>query len=221
MKSPSAYLLTPIVKELSLCLLSAILLALSFAPSQYWILAWVSFIPLFFALDNKSAKRAFLLSYFTGIVFWAGTVYWLIHVTLFGQILLILYLALYFGLFGLLISRSFAKCSLLFIPSLWVILEYLRSHLLTGFPWALLGYSQYVNLPVIQIADIAGVWLVSFLIMFVNVSIKEALQSKRRRYLFFAGVLITLDIIYGTLRLSRLESAEALKISVIQGNIPQ
>jgi len=202
-------------------LFCAFLLAFSFSSGHNWIFAWVAFVPLFFALDNKSAKRAFLLSYFTGIVFWAGTVYWLIHVTLLGQALLILYLSLYFGLFGLLITRPFAKCGLLFIPSLWVIIEYLRSHLLTGFPWALLGYSQYANLPVIQIADLAGVWLVSFLIMFVNASIKEALLKRQRRYLFFAGVLITLDLIYGALRLSRVEPAEALRISVVQGNIPQ
>ena len=209
--------------EAILCLSCALLLVLSFSFSAWcWIFAWVAFVPLFFALNNASAKKSFLLSYLTGVIFWSGSVYWLANVTVFGQILLILYLALYFGLFGLLIARPFAKCSLLFIPSLWVLLEYLRSHLLTGFPWALLGYSQYANLPVIQIADIAGVWLVSFLIMFVNVAIKEALAKRLRRYLIFACVLIVLDLGYGFLKLNKNESlGESLRISVVQGNIPQ
>ncbi len=202
---------------------SALLLILSTSFSKScWIFAWFSFVPLFYALDNTGAKKSFLLSYFTGVIFWTGSIYWLANVTVFGQILLILYLALYFGFFGLLITRPFAKCSLLFVPSSWVLLEYLRSHLLTGFPWALLGYSQYANLPVIQIADIAGVWFVSFLIIFVNIAIKEALAKKLRRYLFFAGILIALDLSYGFLKLNKIEfTGEALRISVVQGNIPQ
>jgi len=208
--------------ELILCFSSALLLILSFSSSKWcWVFAWVSFVPLFFALENKGAKRAFGLAYFTGILFWSGTIYWLANVTIFGQILLILYLALYFGLFGLLMTRPFAKCSLLFIPALWVFLEYARSHLLTGFPWALLGYSQYTNLAIIQIADIAGVWIVSFLVMFVNVAIKEAWSRRQRRYLFFACIFLALSLAYGSLRLPKIESPETLRISVVQGNIPQ
>jgi apolipoprotein N-acyltransferase len=209
--------------EAALCLASALLFILSFSFSGlFWIFAWVAFVPFLVALNNAGAKKAFLLSYFTGVISWAGTIYWLANVTFFGQILLILYLALYFGLFGLLITRPFAKCGLLFIPSLWVLFEYLRSHLLTGFPWALLGYSQYTNLAAIQIADIAGVWGVSFLIMFVNVAVKEAFSKKLSRYLFFACVLIVLDLGYGLLKLNENEfMGEALKVSVVQGNIPQ
>jgi len=183
------------VIELGLSFLCALLLALAFSFNQCWILAWFSFVPLFFALDNQGAKKAFFLAYFTGCLFWLGTVYWLAQVTIFGQILLILYLSLYFGLFGLLITRPFARCGILFIPSLWIVLEYLRGHLLTGFPWALLGYSQYTNLAIIQVADIAGVWLVSFLVMFINVAIKETLSRRRWRYLLFASFLIVLGLI--------------------------
>lgn len=210
-----------LVIELVLCLFCAFLLSLSFSSGQYWIFAWVSFVPLFIALDNKGAKKALLLSYFTGVVFWSGTVYWLIHVTFIGQVILILYLAFYFGIFGLLLSRPFVKCRILFIPFLWVALEYLRGHLFTGFPWALLGYSQYSNLAVIQIADIAGVWIVSFLVMLINTALSDMFIRRRAAYLYLAGLLLTVTVIYGFLRLNRIENTEALKISVIQGNIPQ
>ena len=138
----------------------------------------------FFAFQNKSKLQTFLLSYLAGIVFWALTIYWLVHVTLLGQIFLILYLSLYFGFFGLFISAiryPLSAIRLFFIPSLWVVLEYLRAHLLTGFGWALLGYSQYLNLPIIQIADLFGVYGVSFLVMMVNVGLWQIIKIRNQK----------------------------------------
>ena len=113
-----AYRISHIAKELFLCLLSAILLILSFPNFNLWFFAWFGFVPLFLALQNKSKGRAFLFSYLTGIIFWLGIIYWLVHVTLIGMIALVLYLALYFGIFGLIISTvdcrlSIARCPLL------------------------------------------------------------------------------------------------------------
>ena len=230
--------------EITLCILSALLLGLSFSFSSLWVLAWFAFIPLFLALENKTAKSAFILSYFTGVLFWAGAIYWLAHVTLLGQTLLILYLALYFGIFGLIVSRPCIRFPLLFVPALWVALEYLRGHLFTGFPWALLGYSQYANLAFIQVADIGGVWMVSFLVMMVNVVIYQILGARfwvlgsrmsstrvKIKYLWLPALLLIFTLIYGYYRLSpaplpvrlagNTQHLTPIKVSVIQGNIPQ
>lgn len=222
-----AYRISHIAKELLLCFLSAILLILSFPSANLWIFAWFGFAPLFFVLQNKPRGKAFLLSFFTGIIFWTGTIYWLVHVTLTGTIILILYLALYFGFFGLIISASFrlpvAGCQLLFIPSVWVLLEYVRSRLLTGFPWVLLGYSQYLNLPVIQIADITGALGVSFLVMMVNVAI-YSLIGRQKKYIILPLMCLALVLGYGCYKLYRAPDTEhrrTLRISVIQANIPQ
>ncbi|MCX5714357.1 MAG: hypothetical protein NT033_06020 [Candidatus Omnitrophica bacterium] len=161
-------------KDIFLCILSGIIMALPFSFGALWILAWFGFLPLFFALQGKSKIKAFLLSSLTGIVFWWGTIYWLVHVTLPGTIVLIFYLALYFGIFGsffVTACRKPSSITYLLIPSVWVLLEYGRSYLLTGFPWALLAYSQQLNLPLIQISDITGAWGVSFLVMMGNVMI--------------------------------------------------
>ncbi|MDP2945971.1 MAG: apolipoprotein N-acyltransferase [bacterium] len=233
-RSPVTRSASPVSKELFLCLLSAVLLILSFPKSNLEFLAWFGFVPVFFALNNKSLKQAFLLFFITGIIFWSGIIYWLVHVTLPGTIVLILYLALYFAIFGLII-RPLTKRStpyvLIFIPSVWVLLEYIRSHLFTGFPWALLGYSQYLNLPVLQIADITGVWGVSFLVMMVNVAIIEitssAIRGLRPR-LKAVGILMIallfLTLSYGYFRLFQrpaMNTRHSILISVIQGNIPQ
>lgn len=194
----------------------------------------------------KSKWRVFLLFYLSGVIFWFGTIYWLIHVTLPGMIILSLYLALYFGFFGLFIKsyelrvrsgwRVGRSYGLLFIPSLWVCLEYIRGHLFTGFPWAILGYSQYKNLPIIQIADIVGVYGVSFLIVMVNLTIyfivrqrihvaewgAFVVREKKKYSLPLLCVFIVLS--YGYYRLKPAtgdRQLAATKISVIQGNIPQ
>ncbi|MFA5357027.1 MAG: apolipoprotein N-acyltransferase [Candidatus Omnitrophota bacterium] len=224
-----------ILKDILLCLSSAILLALSFSRSGLWLLAWFAFLPVFFALNNKTNKQAFLLFFVTGVLFWSGTIYWLVNVTWPGTIVLVFYLALYFAVFGLVIrpfTRRSTPYALIFIPSVWVLLEYIRGLLFTGFPWAILGYSQYLNLPAIQITDITGAWGVSFLVMMVNAAIVEAVwafkNGLRRRFKIavISPALVLLSVLsYGYISLSGAPrvcaGGEPLRISVIQGNIPQ
>lgn len=211
-------------------MLSAALLIAPYCRKGLWLTAWFGFVPLFFALQGKTRKQAFFLAYLAGIVFWVGTIYWLVHITLPGTIILILYLALYFSLFGFafpyLLSTDYY---LLSIPSAWVVLEYARSHLLTGFPWALLGYSQYRNLPAIQIADVFGVWGVSFLVMMVNALIFKAVGARslalgKRNQSTVPLLLIIFTLVYGYYKLHPTPNTEhptPIKVSVIQGNIPQ
>ncbi|MBM3249623.1 MAG: apolipoprotein N-acyltransferase [Candidatus Omnitrophica bacterium] len=213
-------------KSLILCFLSAILLALSFPRASFWISAWFGFVPLFFALENKSGGRAFLLGFITGIIFWLGTVYWLIHVTLPGTVLLVLYLALYFGIFAFVFPYLLpTNYCLLSIPATWVLLEYIRAHLFTGFPWALLGHSQYLNLPVIQISDIFGAWGVSFLLMMANVSLyRIRVYGLRARGTAISLFCILAVITYGYYQMYHLAAVPSrlrLKVCVIQANIPQ
>jgi len=208
-------------------------LILSFPRFDLELLTWFGFVPLFFVLQGKSKWKAFLFSYFTGVIFWSGIIYWLIHVTLPGTIVLILYLSLYIGIFGLVISTIDRRLptidQFLLIPSIWVLLEYIRSHLFTGFGWALLGYSQYLNLPIIQIADITGAWGVSFLIIMVNVTISSGIEygvsrTARLRKVTITILCLILALTYGYYRLKTCvlrTSYSVLKVSVVQGNIPQ
>ena len=210
-------------------ILAAVLLSLSFASFNLWLFAWCGFIPLFIALENKSLRQAFLITFFCGVVFWSCTIYWLIHVTLLGQIVLVLYLAIYFGLFGCVIyfSRflSINSC-LFFLPANWVLLEYLRSYLFTGFPWAIIGLSQYKNLPIIQIADITGAWGVCFLVVLVNAALYLFLRRHLKTKILLIPILVLfLSFGYGAIRLNYkpdwCNDKERFKISVVQGNISQ
>lgn len=219
-------------KNLLLAVLSGVTLSLSFPNFNLWPFAWFAFVPFFFALENQPPWRAFLLAYLTGIIFFAGTIYWLSEVTFLGTLLLVFYLAGYFAIFGLLISCQFPlnlSLSLITLPALWAILEYLRSQLFSGFGWALLGYSQCLNLPLIQLADITGVYGISFLLMMANLTIfslinyrARFIQNKKIYLLPLLCLAGSLSYGYWQIYKPALPSQEPpLKISVIQGNIPQ
>lgn len=238
-----------------LCLISAVLLILSFPTPNLWILAWVGLVPLLLAIRNKTPKKAFLLSYLTGIIFFSGILYWLCYVTVTGFVFLVFYLGLYFGLFGVFSNLIFSGrlpvlIKTLIISCLWVSLEFIRSNLFTGFGWALLGYSQWLNHSIIQIAEITGAYGISFLIVMVNVVIAEGFGDSAHLKMFFQGplngrcprasvrqdrpsklgtattfaiTLVTLGlvILYGFWKIQLPLQGRQIKISVIQGNIPQ
>ena len=231
-----SFQLSAISYQLLFAVVSALLLILSFPGFNFWILAWVALIPLFFAIEGQKPLKAFLMAYLTGFIFFLGTIYWLIHVTLPGMLAVVAYLALYFGLFGLIITlapsprwgnpTSEMGGRLFFIPAAWVALEWARSYVFTGFGWALLGYSQSRNLPIIQIADVTGTYGVSFLIVMFNIATFSAIKNfrKHKEYIIpviMAAVLVTAVLGYGLLRLNNVFTGERLKVAVAQGNIPQ
>ena len=96
--------------------------------------------------------------------------------------LLCLYLSLYTGAFAFLFSitiRNTKLPALLIAPAFWVVLEFLRSYVFSGFPWSSLGYSQYKFLAMIQIADITGVYGISFLVVAVNGAASDYFLTKK------------------------------------------
>lgn len=213
------------LRQLILCFLSGLILSLPFANGKLWILSWFGYVLLFITIRGRPKPQAFLLSYLCGLIFWLVTIYWLAHVTLLGMLVLAAYLALYFGFFGLVVSfyPALRFRYLLLVPSIWVLLEYARSHLLTGFGWALLGYSQCLNLPVIQIAGITGAFGVSFIVMLANVLIFASLSGRKKAQLFVLFLIISVWA-YGYFELRQrppVPGLKPIKISVIQPSIVQ
>ena len=229
-----------------LCAISAALLVLAFPKTDAGILAWVGLVPLMLALDGGKPWAAFRRAYLCGLLFFAGTLYWFFNITRWfsyiaalGVVLLMLYLALYFGMFGLscsMFSRRKPLFRLFLLPSVWVALEFIRACLFTGFDWVSLGQSQYRNYPLIQIADITGMFGVSFIVVMVNVLCKEFLtayfiqkapEGQKQVSLLMWATAVTVAVVlgYGTLRLRSSEepgpATPSLSVAVIQPNIPQ
>src|SRR5262249_55075860 len=153
--------------------------------------------PLLVALCHGTLRRAFLLGLLTGIIYFTGTLYWITRVmVVYGGLqswaavpvnaALIAYLALFPGLFALVVRRltmAYGPVALMAAPFAWVATELGRTHLLTGFPWVLLGYSQATVLPIAQLASLFGVYGVSMLVAAVSSAIALlTTRSKSGRY---------------------------------------
>ncbi len=215
---------------------SGILLAASFPTIGFPYLAWVALVPLLISLKEQTVTKGFWLGGIAGLFYFTGTVHWVTNsVHFYGNIplvpaslitlLLCVYLALYPALFAA-ASVSLRKDhpALFFIaaPALWTALELARTYVFSGFPWSLLGYSQYTVLPVIQVADITGVYGVSFLLVLVNAATAEFIADRKNYPAVIAVVLaVSLVLGYGFTKLHAPETSGGITISVVQGNIEQ
>jgi apolipoprotein N-acyltransferase len=222
--------------------LSGALLVLSFPLVNLWLLAWFFLVPLLLCTRGKHGKDAFLLGAFAGVIAYLGLIYWIVvAVHRYGNIplplaipvllLLVIYLSLYWGAFAFFASHANEKGGWLVLaafPALWVGLEYFRSFLLSGFPWVLVGYSQYLNTAFVQIADITGIYGVSFLLILINTLfflwIVSWSERKRGPILgtIFTVALLALTFAYGYWKINApLKTEKGLMVGVAQGNIPQ
>jgi len=222
-----------------LSILSGIFLTLGLPRLELYFISWVALLPLFMALQGKSSKQALGLGFLCGLAHYLTTLYWIRYVvyhyggiplplTLLILLLLCSYLAVYPATFALAAHRLEHRPWLwvLALPAVWVSLEWVRAHLLTGFPWANLGYTQTPMAPLIQVADITGVYGISWLIVLVNTSIMACFGRFRLRSSpLVALVCLTVVAIYGSWRLNMMESlqkqAAPWTVAVVQGNIDQ
>jgi len=233
-------------KKFLLACLSGLLLCIIFPKFDMEILAWVSLVPLLFAIQRENLLTSLYLGFTTGFVSFLGILYWVIvAVHTYGRIhiipsslillLLVVYVSLYLAVFAFLLNfiRSRIQWDMVVVaPFLWVSLEYVRSFFLTGFPWAALGYSQYMNLPFIQVGDITGVYGISFLILLVNSAIYDFISIMGRgerppplREGVVVLVILFVVFGYGVAQIKRVEKISSrqrkIKIGLAQGNIDQ
>ena len=224
-------------KSLLFAALSGWLLALSFPRPDMYLLAWVALVPLLLVMD----RRPFAGGFWAGFVFFAVVLYWLnIVMTTFGgldpfssvvaYLLLVTYLALFFATATWLAWRVKQRLGipvLFSLPIIWVAVEFLRGWLLTGFPWALIGYSQQNFNLAIQSADVTGVYGVGLMLIVVNALIAQLIQRPGQPSTWWAaaGVVLLLGshFGYGAWRSAQTtnERPEQLQVALIQGNFDQ
>lgn len=237
---------------------SGLLLILSFPSFNLFPLGWIGLVPLLIALQSSSSwKSAFLHGYLTGGIFFLGLVYWIIllypfaniFLTTFACLLLVSYLALYVGIFTALVHGLPWRSGLPFIfivAAIWTGLEWVRSWFLSGFPWGSMGYTQWNNLPGIQIASITGVHGVSFVVVLLNAVLADVIRTylarkdqpndhntseiagqKRTVLGFISPHLIPIAIViaclvYGKYALSKpVDAPSSIRIALVPGNVPQ
>lgn len=240
-----------LARSLVLAGASGLFLPLSFPKSDLGLLAWIALVPLHWALDGKSKAQAFWIGWLSGTIAFTGMMAWVVTVmNTYGKVplvisygillLLAIYLGLYVGLYsaGAVWFRTLIpRYGLFTVPCLWVSLELIRTYVLSGLPWGLLGYSQYRQIEVIQIADHMGVYGVSFLIVLVNVTLAEFLSWLMPMLRGFrpaklpwelvalAALLVTLSWEYGLVTLSGAPTSDiprsSISVGVVQPNVDQ
>ena len=246
-----------VVRNIALLALGAFLYTLASPPYTWAWAAWFALTPLYLVLYGKTCWTAFAAGCLYGVLFGAGITGW-------AYAAITTYFPLPFPVDALftLLSYSFAiapytgltavlSCILMRhgnpllrwigIPALWVSNEFVRSLVFFGFCWEFLGYTQYRTLPLIQIADITGVYGLSFLIALLSYVVAEILLSFRfsrpvthhaplTTYtpfpwpaLSLIAVGVALVWLYGTVRLQRYASVfsqSPLTVALVQENVP-
>jgi apolipoprotein N-acyltransferase len=217
--------------------------ALAFAPYGFWIIYPIALGLSLFLGKNLSPKQAFShwLSFgFGSFVFGISWVH--VSIDTFGGMplmvsmslmaLLALYLALYPALAGYLMARleshkntSITKLSnLALFPALWVLTEWLRGWVMTGFPWLWAGYSQTQG-PLSALASVIGALGLSFVIALVAASLAYASAKPKSLSQLLPSMSILAVLAICTWLTPKLEqtspSGETVKVALVQGNIAQ
>lgn len=223
----------------ALLVVSAAVLGLAFPRTDWDGAAWIALVPLFIVVLGARPRVAFAWAWLYGTVFFLMLLRWLNFtfqtfstipwpLTWGPTLLLSAWCGLYVGVVGALVAwlqrRRGTAWALLTAPCLWVGAEWLRGHLLGGFPWGTLGYSQYLRLPVIQIAELGGVHAVSLVVVAVNAALAGVFLLGWRGALTglgLASALVGATLGFGLGRLGEPMVSERVSVAIMQPSIEQ
>lgn len=233
------------VKNALIMLLAGALSALAFPPFGLWFILPLSMLPLWRMAAHLPPAKAFVAGWLWGMGLYLAAMYWIIHtMTSYGGLplalalllffLFCLYLGLYVAVLLWLLARlaAFKFPISLAAPFLWAGLEFLRGHLLTGFPWLPLSLSLTGYPPLLQTAEYWGATGLSALMVALSVFlayglglVKALAIPKRIPYMVsFIFILCWVWLWGAFVKLERVETemsnAPQALVSVVQGNIP-
>jgi apolipoprotein N-acyltransferase len=243
------------VRAWILAALSGGLQILVFPKLNLFFVCWIAFVPLLYALlrgrggqgelldaEGRSLRpfrlsQGFLIAWLTGIVWYAGTCYWIYPVMhVYGHLSPIaaglvtaafcLIMAMHHGVFGMLVVLMVRRSSLgnrsplLLAPFFWAALEFFRDRVI-GVPWQPLGNAQVSNIPFARIAEFTGVYGLSFAVMLVNCAFTAAflLYGKRSRNLMISALAAAVALQMGVFARPAPFTASRHAV-LVQQNIP-
>ena len=204
------------LKNKILILVSALALAMTFPPVNAWILGYFALLPLLYVFYMEPEK-GFARGYFFGFIYSLVLVHWLafnsgasVWLVTLSALMAAAFLALNYGVMGwitVLYIRRHGGLGLFVFPIVWTVVEFIRSFGALGFQWVLVANGQTANLPFIQMADLGGPFLISFLLVSVN-TLLFCLLMKVPAYrgiwqIFYVllGIFLIVPYTYGIFRL--------------------
>lgn len=254
--SPSAFLRS----RYPLAILSGLVLASAFPKIGVAGFAWIAPALILATALGKPAKQTFRIGYVAGLAHYLASLYWLLNIPvtgfpILGWVALAAFLALFPATWVWLTLRSSPATRhpppdwlsalkevystswaqrmswALRSAALWVALEMLVTRIFGGFPWNLLGDSQYRIVPLIQFASFTGIYGVSFLVAWTSMSLLCATASilgkPAQRYPWMAEIILPFTVViiafvHGFHQLSQPQNdTRELKVALVQPGIPQ
>lgn len=219
---------------------SAVLYGLLFPPFGWTALSWLCLVPLFLALRGVRARDAAALAALWSFVTTALIVVWLVP-TLHGHFersltvsvafwlgvalfALCPYYALGFGVAAAAARRVSPGTRVALFAATFVAAEFARTQLGLQSPWTKLGDAHAFSPRLRQIADLGGVYAVSFVVTFANAAIAEAIAgvvARQRAWLApiaASAALVAASLLYGASR-GGTQSAATLPVAIVQANV--
>lgn len=211
------------------------LLSFSFAPIFFAPLLFLIAFLAYFIKNADSIQEALSYGFSFGFGFFISSLYWIaIGVSVYINDF---WWAIPFALFGLPLFLSLftmiqsctswyfrnSRYYILAFSVIWVIFEWIRSWLFTGFPWNLLSYSIAFSEHLIQSFSIFGAYGVSFILVFLSAGMISLIERKSTiKYLVFLLLSITILVAFGDFRLRNHKTEfYNVKLRLVQANIPQ
>jgi apolipoprotein N-acyltransferase len=199
MKTLGHWLASPWRRSLAAALAGALPVLAFPAPALWWC-AGVALVPwLLLVRTAPTGRRSLYDGWCGGFGFMLAMHHWLLpNLHVFTFVLAALLGALW-APWGRLVLRMLGPAAsprrvaagLVVVPSGWLAIELVRSWQGLGGPWGMLGASQWQTAPALRLASVGGVWLISFLLVAVNVAVAVLVAVRRARTPAVAGLVAT------------------------------
>ena len=230
-------------QSIILALISGCLIMFSIPGFDNHWMAWFALVPLLIALHEKTFIRAFFLGQIAAFPSIISAVYCIPFICvklgasssagIFAVIFLTVYYSIYVGIFSVFycfFTKNIKSRSIFFfllwfaaVPSAWALLEYVHTKIIPGMPFTFisLGYSQWLVPEILQLASVAGVFGISFLIVLANLAIFYFFWKKKYLLPAIIGFIIIAIYISGVVRISKFNSIKSpqIKTTVLDAQI--
>jgi apolipoprotein N-acyltransferase len=198
----------------------------------FYPLAFVALAPLFIVVHRATWSGAFLYGLFTGFISYVFLNYWLIA---FHPLTIFIVPGIYAAYFLVLIpilkiaDTLFPRYGYLLQVLVWISYEYLRTLGFLGYSYGILGYSQYLFLPLARLSALTGVWGVSLLVVFPSVYLGNALKNGTHRMVDFLRshrvdamvyfALFAVVVVYGFASKTDYSGSRMWRVALVQQNV--
>lgn len=219
----------PLISAMIFALLAGAIFPLALSPYHWWPLALLSPALFYVLLSQRSAKHAFWIGQSYGFGLWSVGAFWLytsVHVygdtSAIVSLGMIAFVGMAMGVFSAIQAyiyrRFFGESPLTFAP-LWVMGEWVKTWIFTGFPWLFAGYA-FTTYQLDNFAPLAGIYAVSFVVIFIAAALIEAIKGKLF-WILPSILLVMIAVGLGHITWTTPKNNKPLSVSLVQGNIPQ